>query len=52
MTETTRRLREASVVIVDCPIPAEMTIAEYRRARSTESRGPRPRLRRFRRYAS
>jgi len=36
MSETTRRLRETSVVLVDCEIPAEMTIAQYRRSRHTE----------------
>ena len=35
MTQTTRRLRESSVLIVDSHIPEEMTIAEYRRSRAT-----------------
>jgi hypothetical protein len=34
LTQTTRRLRESSVLIVDSHIPDGMTIADYRRNRS------------------
>ena len=39
MTQTTRRLRETSVVIVDSHIPEGMTIAEYRRSRERRASG-------------
>ena len=44
MTQTTRRLRENSVVIVDSHIPEGMTIAEYRRARGTRESAARSRF--------
>ena len=40
MTQTTRLLRQSSVVIVDCPIPEDMTIAEYRRSRAESAAEP------------
>ena len=43
MSPTTRRLRETSVVIVDCPIPDGMTIDEYRRSRASDEE-PRRRM--------
>jgi hypothetical protein len=46
LTQTTRRLRQNSVVIVDSDIPDGMTIPEYRRSRSRrESAAPRRRFR-------
>jgi hypothetical protein len=38
VTATTARLRESSVVIVECVIPEGMTIAEYRRSRHESSK--------------
>ena len=35
MTQTTRHLRESSVLIMDSHIPEGMTVAEYRRSRVT-----------------
>ena len=46
MTQTTLRVRESSVVIVDSHIPEGMTIAEYRANRSMRESGTR--RRRFR----
>lgn len=32
MSPTTRRIREMSFQVVDCDIPPEVTLSEYRRA--------------------
>ena len=43
MSPTTRRIHEMSFQVVDCDIPADMTVAQYRRssaaATSESSRG-------------